>query len=280
MKLIDFTKLSPNHKRMRQTLQAVAIPAFEDNYIWLLHDKTQAIVIDPGDDVPIRESLQALRLNLQAILITHHHHDHVDGVAGLLHHFPHAQVFAPDASDDFSYHFAYQAVREQSNLLMPFELNKNRLHFNVLEVPGHTLDHVAYVLNVQDETWLFCGDTLFGAGCGRLFEGSPTQMLDSLKKLCQLPTQTKVFCTHEYTLKNIQFARQLEPENTALIEREKVTKLLREKNLPSLPSTIALELATNPFLRCQTQTIKRAVQAPQATELEVFTKVRTWRNHF
>lgn len=261
---------------MRETLQVIAIPAFEDNYIWLLHDKMQAIVIDPGDDLPILDTLQTLHLNLQAILITHHHHDHVDGVTGLLKVFPHAQVLAPDSA----YAFAYQAVSEASNILISFGLNKSILHFKVFNVPGHTLDHVAYVLNVQNETWLFCGDTLFGAGCGRLFEGTPAQMLSSLKKLCQLPAPTKVFCTHEYTLKNIQFARQLEPENMALITRENTTKFLREKNLPSLPSTIALELKTNPFLRCEMQTIKNAVQAPQATELEVFAKVRTLRNHF
>lgn len=261
---------------MSESLQVIAIPAFEDNYIWLLHDQTHAIAIDPGDDAPVHATLQALGLTLQAILITHHHHDHVDGVVGLLKNCPNVQIFAPE----FAYNFAFARVSEKSNVQISFGEHKNPLDFKVLDVPGHTLDHVAYVLNVKEETWLFCGDTLFGAGCGRLFEGTSTQMLASLQKLCTLPTETKVFCTHEYTLTNIAFALTLEPDNLALIERQHSTKLLRQNKLPSLPSTLALELATNPFLRCTTPAIQNAVEAAHATELEVFSKIRTLRNHF
>lgn len=261
---------------MSESLQAIAVPAFEDNYIWLLHNQTHAIVIDPGDSAPVLSTLQALHLKLQAILITHHHHDHVDGVSNLQTFFPDVSIFAPD----FPYNFTFEVVSERSSLQIPLGDEKNLLHFSVFEAPGHTLDHVAYVLNIADETWLFCGDTLFGAGCGRLFEGTPAQMLASLKKLCTLPKETKVFCTHEYTLTNIAFALTLEPHNTALLERHNATKLLRQNNLPTLPSTLALEFATNPFLRCHTLAIKQAMGDENATELQVFSQIRALRNHF
>ena len=261
---------------MHETLQVIAVPAFEDNYIWLLHNANQAIVVDPGDETPVLNTLKTLGLTLRAILITHRHSDHIDGVAGLLNHFPNAKVFAPH----FPFTFAYTPVNEGSQVSVAWDKNPAPLTFHVMGVPGHTLDHIAYVLNLPEETWLFCGDTLFGTGCGRLFEGTPTQMLASLKKLCKLPVATKVFCTHEYTLKNIQFARTLDPENAALMTRQSETILLRKKNLPSLPSTLQLELATNPFLRCHTPAIKIAVHLENATELEVFSKVRALRNQF
>jgi hydroxyacylglutathione hydrolase len=260
---------------MCETLQVIAVPAFEDNYIWLLHNSSQAVVVDPGDEVPVLNALKLHGLNLHAMLITHRHHDHIDGVNGLLKHFPDAKIFAPI----FPFNFAYITANESSQITLTLGEN-HKLHFKVLDVPGHTLDHIAYVLNVAEETWLFCGDTLFGAGCGRLFEGTPAQMLASLKKISALPTTTKVFCTHEYTLTNIQFARSLDAENVALKIREAETILLREKNIPSLPSTIQLELATNPFLRCDTQAIKNAMHLENATELEVFSKVRALRNQF
>ncbi len=261
---------------MHETLQVIAVPAFEDNYIWLLHNTSQAIVFDPGDETPVLNTLKTLGLTLQSILITHRHSDHIDGVAGLLNHFPNAGVFAPH----FPFSFGYTPVNEGAQVEIAWRNNGAQLSFHVIDVPGHTLDHVAYVLNLPDETWLFCGDTLFAAGCGRLFEGTPAQMLASLKKICQLPTTTKLFCTHEYTLKNIEFARTLDPENAALKTRQSATILLREKNLPSLPSTMQLELATNPFLRCHIPSIKTAVHLENATELEVFSKVRALRNQF
>lgn len=261
---------------MHETLQVIAVPAFEDNYIWLLHNTSQAIVVDPGDETPVLDTLKKMGLTLQTILITHRHSDHIDGVAGLLHHFPNAKVFAPH----FPFTFIHKPVNEASQVNVAWNNHQAQLTFHVLDVPGHTLDHIAYVLNLPDQMWLFCGDTLFGAGCGRLFEGSPAQMLASLKKLCNLPASTKIFCTHEYTLKNIEFARTVDSENAELRARETETRLLRAKNLPSLPSTLKLELATNPFLRCHVASIKTALHLNNATELEVFTKVRALRNQF
>jgi hydroxyacylglutathione hydrolase len=261
---------------MRETLQVIAIPAFEDNYIWLLHNSTQAIVIDPGDATPVLNALKTLKLHLQAILVTHHHHDHIDGVQALCEKFPNTLVFAPH----FPFNFYYTPVNETSSVKISWGESQSPLHFSVLDVPAHTLDHIAYVLNYNEETWLFCGDTLFGAGCGRLFEGKPAQMLAALNKFCQLPESTKIFCTHEYTLKNIQFACTIEPSNLALNERKLATTALREKNLPSLPSTMQLERATNPFLRCHLPTIKKTLRLENATELEVFTQVRMLRNQY
>ena len=249
-------------------LHILPIAAFDDNYIWLLHNGCDAVVIDPGDAAPVLQVLEKLQLNLTTILITHHHFDHIDGVANLVEHYS-PLVYAPQYEQ---YAFKHHALAEGNEI----ELPKLGLKFKIMWLPGHTLGHIAYV---HDEH-LFCGDTLFGAGCGRLFEGTPAQMLSSLNQLKELNPNTKVYCTHEYTVKNIAFALTLEPENQALIARKNAVEQLRAKNLPSLPSTIDLELKTNPFLRCLQTSIFKNSKAKNADELSVFSAIRAQRNHY
>ena len=251
-----------------QPLQIEPIPAFEDNYIWLLHNTRDAIVIDPGDAAPVLAALKTKKLTLSAILITHHHADHIGGVASLLESYS-VPVYAPSYEQ---FPFNHIAVTEGEII----DLTQFDLKFQVMWLPGHTLGHIAFV----SEAYLFCGDVLFSAGCGRLFEGTPAQMLASLNRLKKLPADTQVYCTHEYTGKNIDFALTLEPENQALFDRKQAVSQLRKDNKPSLPSTIALELSTNPFLRCNQSSIIRHAEVTEADELTVFTKIRLLRNHY
>ncbi|MFM2435402.1 MAG: hypothetical protein RL063_1383, partial [Pseudomonadota bacterium] len=196
------------------------------------------------------------------------------GVTDLLTAYPESQVFAPKLE---AFDFIHQSVSEGDHVILP-ELE---LVLEVLDLPGHTLGHVAYFSQLaNDSPILFCGDTLFGAGCGRLFEGTPAQMLTSLKKLTALPTQTRVYCTHEYTLHNINFALCLEPNNQDLLNRHQSTVAQRNQLLPSLPTTIGLELATNPFLRGHSQEIQATLGIKDASELEVFSITREMRNHY
>jgi len=255
-------------------IQIIPIPAFKDNYIWLVHNGNAGVVIDPGDAQPVISYLKQMGLNLSTILITHHHHDHTGGVTDLLSAYPESQVFAPKLE---AFDFIHQSVSEGDRVILP-ELE---LVLEVLDLPGHTLGHVAYFSQLaNDSPILFCGDTLFGAGCGRLFEGTPAQMLTSLKKLAALPTQTRVYCTHEYTLHNINFALGLEPNNQDLLNRHQSTIAQRNQLLPSLPTTIGLELATNPFLRGHSQEIQKTLGIKDASELEVFSITREMRNHY
>ena len=249
-------------------LHIIPISAFDDNYIWLLHNGRDAVVVDPGDAAPVLRTLKKLQLDLKTILITHHHSDHIHGVPALLERYP-AQVFAPQYEQ---YTFKHQALAEDDVIELP-EFGQK---FKVMWLPGHTLGHIAYV----NDEHLFCGDTLFGAGCGRLFEGTPAQMFNSLNRLKELNASTKVYCTHEYTAKNIAFALTLEPDNQDLIERKNAVQTLRANNLPSLPSTIALELKTNPYLRCNQAAIFKNSHAENADELSVFTTIRALRNHY
>lgn len=258
---------------MSQTLQIIPIPAFKDNYIWLIHDGQAAIVVDPGDALPVMNTLQKLQLNLTDCLVTHHHSDHIGGIHTLQKKHPNMRVWA---SKHQQYDFEYFEINEPDKLSI--KLTNSTLHFTVLDVPGHTLEHIAFY--EPDHDWLFCGDTLFGAGCGRLFEGTPTQMLAALNKLADLPDETQVYCTHEYTEHNLSFALSLEPNAPALLARMQETQAIRAQQKPSLPSTIGLEKATNPFLRCHEPSLKNAIKMPDADALATFTSIRESRNHF
>ncbi len=249
-------------------LNIIPISAFEDNYIWLLHNGRYAVVVDPGDAAPVIDYLKKHDLILSAILITHHHSDHINGVPSLLAHRA-VLVYAPQYED---FNFEHIKLAEGDEVNLP-EIAQN---FSVMWLPGHTLGHIAYV----NDDYLFCGDTLFGAGCGRLFEGTPAQMLASLTRLKMLNSDTQVFCTHEYTSKNIAFALTLEPDNANLLARKQLVQTLRNQHLSSLPSTIALELATNPFLRCDQSNVIKNSYAENQDELSVFTAIRTLRNHY
>ncbi len=258
---------------LKSMLEIFPVPAFADNYIWLLRNGSHAVVVDPGDAAPVIAKLNELSLTLDGILVTHHHADHIGGVDALLQQWP-VPVYAPRHE---LYDFPHIAVEEKS-LVHLASLN---LDLTVMEVPGHTLGHVAY----YGANYLFCGDTLFGGGCGRLFEGTPEQMYHSLQRLARLPTDTAVYCTHEYTEHNLHFASTLEPENEALRKRQKEARQLRAANQPTLPSSIGLELETNPFLRCDQPAIQLAASLnTKATikndTISVFTSIREMRNHY
>lgn len=257
-------------------MKLIAIPAFSDNYLWLLHDTRQAVVVDPGQAEPVLECLREHRLALQTILVTHHHADHVGGVAQL-HSATGARVVGP----------AKEAIPEPVQRLRHGDtVEALGLDFRVLEVPGHTAGHIAYYAECPGEApLLFCGDTLFSGGCGRLFEGTPAQMLASLGALAALPGDTRVCCAHEYTLANLRFARAVEPDNAALAAHQAECEQLRARGLPTLPSTIAVERAINPFLRSRERAVVTSVaaHAPHTDTRDaaaVFGALREWKNQF
>ncbi|HEX8406626.1 MAG TPA: hydroxyacylglutathione hydrolase [Duganella sp.] len=262
-----------------QALSVLTVPAFHDNYLWLIHDGVHAAVVDPGAAKPILAALKTNGLKLTAILLTHHHADHVGGVPELLQHYQ-VPVFGP---------------RNESIATVTLPVGEGKqidvpglpLRLSVLDVPGHTMGHIAYAREPSGDEpgWLFCGDTLFAGGCGRLFEGTPAQMISSLGKLAAMADDTKVYCAHEYTLSNLRFARVVEPDNVALQERVKVETDKREHNLPTVPSTIGIEKATNPFLRYREpaiaeQLIKAGRLDRVETALATFTALRLWKNDF
>ncbi len=257
-------------------LSVLAVPAFNDNYLWLIHDGTHAAVVDPGDAQPVLAALRSRGLTLTAILLTHHHADHIGGVPQLLQHYD-VPVFGP-RHDGIA--VVTHPLGEGDQLTVP------GLHLDLaaLDVPGHTLGHIAYVRNGA-APWLFCGDTLFAGGCGRLFEGTPAQMAASLDKLAALPPATQVFCAHEYTLSNLRFALAVEPSNEALRARVPAEAAKRERGEPTVPSTIALERATNPFIRYRETAIAQQLAqagkvAADAAPVAVFAALREWKNHF
>lgn len=250
------------------------IPAFTDNYIWCLHEAGTAWVVDPGDAVPVIEFIESRQLHLRGILITHHHFDHIGGVGDLRKRFALEAIYGPDNPEIAG---ITHAVREGDTVTVLSH------RFNVLEVPGHTLDHIAYMSTQLQPPALFCGDTLFAAGCGRLFEGSPEQMFASLNKLKKLAPTTRVFCTHEYTQANLRFAKAVEPDNLALKQRAESADDVRANDQPTLPSTLALELATNPFLRTEQPDVRAAALrlSPQSSnEVDIFAAIRRWKDQF
>jgi hydroxyacylglutathione hydrolase len=245
------------------------IPAFKDNYIWLLQRDQRAFVVDPGDAAPVIERLESDDLDLEGILITHHHADHQGGVDALIRRWP-VPVFAP----------ADESITGRSHPLSGGEtIDVLGVPVHVLAVPGHTLGHLAYVAGDR----LFCGDTLFGAGCGRLFEGTPAQMAASLDTLAALPPATRVHCAHEYTEANLRFALAVEPDNPVIRNRMAQVAGLRATGRSTVPSLLAEELATNPFLRCREAAVINAALregAEDASPVSVFAAIRAWRNRF
>jgi len=263
-------------------LQVWPIPAFDDNYIWCIHDGHSALVVDPGDAEPVLQYLKASNLSLHGILITHHHADHTGGVLKLLNALGlEIPVYGPKG-DNIPGRTVIVAQDDKIEIATP------RISLKVFEVPGHTLSHIAYFANMQAnivEPMLFCGDTLFASGCGRLFEGTPTQMSQSLAKFAVLPKNTLVYCTHEYTLSNIRFALAVEPNSQNLIDWADRAKALRNQHLPTLPTTIGQELQVNPFMRCDQPTvIHMAKEVSGQTELptpaHVLAVIRAWKDRF
>lgn len=254
------------------------IPAFTDNYIWAVSTTTDnsVCVVDPGDAAPVIDYLRANALVLTDVFITHHHPDHTGGLATLTDKFA-PRVIGPKHSNIEG---ITQFVSEGD------QVELFGCTFEIMEVPGHTLDHIAYFYpgGASRSPVLFCGDTLFAAGCGRLFEGTPEQMHRSLAKLKQLPAITEVYCTHEYTLANLRFALAADPNNQELVRRIQTEKTKREDSLPTLPSSIELELKTNPFLRCSdpflAQNVRAQLSKQPANEIEVFAALRSWKDRF
>jgi hydroxyacylglutathione hydrolase len=255
-------------------MQLIPIPAFSDNYIWLVHNGQQAIVVDPGDAKPVLQTLEHTGLSLQAILVTHHHADHVGGLAELRDR-TNAKVYGP-AGEDIPQPLQGMSAKDRVQAL--------ELEFTVMDVPGHTAGHIAfYCPDMDGAPLLFCGDTLFSAGCGRLFEGTPAQMLASLDQLAALPANTRVCCTHEYTMSNLRFALAVEPNNPQLLAYSAHCETLRAQDKPTLPSSIGMELAINPFLRSRLPSVKQSVQGLPtgvASEVDVFAALREWKNNF
>jgi len=255
-------------------MKLIPLPAFTDNYIWMLHDGRKAVVVDPGDAQPVWDALASHGLQLSAILVTHHHPDHVGGVDALRNGTG-AVVFGP----------ARERIPEPVQRLQGGDhCDVMGLRFEVLDVPGHTAGHIAYwCADLDGAPLLFCGDTLFSGGCGRLFEGTPAQMLASLDALAALPGATRVCCTHEYTMSNLRFARAVEPHNAALQAYFAHCEALRLRDQPTLPSTLAQELQINPFLRTREPAVMAAARAfdSQADdETRVFAAIRQWKNEF
>ena len=257
------------------------IKAFSDNYIWAITNNAFATLVDPGDASVCIEFLEKNQLILDSILITHHHSDHTGGIKELVEYCQQKQwsltVYGPENEN-----IPHCNVKLNDNSHVV--LNALNIDFQIIDLPGHTAGHIAYFSDVQLTPVLFCGDTLFSGGCGRLFEGTPEQMLNSLTKLATLPDDTQVYCTHEYTQANLGFALTVEPNNQDLIHYANQVEELRSKDQPTIPSTILLEKQINPFLRCNEQSIQTSAQAfsseTQATTQDTFTTIRRWKDQF
>ena len=249
------------------------IPAFDDNYIWLIKDSqsSRCIVVDPGDAAPVLEVIASQNLTIEAIIITHHHNDHIGGVEKLMMDNPETKIFSKEPL------FENANLVDEGDTIAFFD---GRLSFKVWQVAGHTLDHVAYF----NEQMLFCGDTLFSAGCGRVFEGTHQQMFDALSRLASLNEETKVYCAHEYTQNNLIFALHVDPHNMELINYIKSVSKARQQGLATIPTTIKCEKLINPFLRCDQPSLLNSVQnilaKPLTSGESLFKALRLYKDQF
>lgn len=247
------------------------IPAFTDNYIWCIHNDTDAAIVDPGDAAPVIEFLDKNQLNLKAILITHHHADHIGGLKQLVKES--TVVYGPVSN---RIPFITQELEDGSKISLPFF----NMEFEVMHVPGHTREHIAYF----GEGKLFCGDTLFSVGCGRLFEGTPEQMHGVFQRYRALPEETKIYCTHEYTQANLAFAETLTPENAQLQEYKKWVVSQRKAGAPTLPSNISREIKVNPYMRTNEADMIAAIIEQTGlkplNDIEAFAAIRRLKDNF
>lgn len=263
---------------MASHYQVQAIPAFNDNYIWMITQpgNRHCVLVDPGDGDSACRAIKAQDLILSGILVTHRHQDHIGGIDQIIRELPLAEDFTVYGPSREAQEVVTHAVNQGDTVTIPaLDLN-----LTVLEIPGHTLGHIAYV----DQHSLFCGDTLFAGGCGRVFEGTFEQMHHSLQTLAALPASTLVYCAHEYTLANLSFAQAVEPNSQALAKRIEHCQALRQQNKATVPSQIGTELATNPFLRTQEPEVIASASEQHAASLttpaEVFAGLRRWKDNF
>lgn len=252
------------------------VPAFQDNYIWLIQTGAKVAIVDPGDAQPVIATLERDGLRPVAILCTHHHHDHVGGAQELSQRYG-VPVYGPAQE-------SIPSVQRRLDDGDHFEIPELGIGFDVLAIPGHTLGHIAFYSDAGGHGLLFCGDTLFSAGCGRLFEGTAEQMHTSLTRLAALPQDTQVFCGHEYTAANLRFALTVEPDNQDARELTARVRDQTARGQPSLPSSIGLERRINPFLRTAVPSVRQAVAAHEGgaltTEVEIFAALRRWKDGF
>ncbi len=255
-------------------LTITPLPAFKDNYMWLLTRGQDAAIVDPGDAAPVMQALEHQQLRLTAILATHHHADHVGGALALKERYR-APVYGPARE---------KIAAADRPLNGGDQIDVLGARFDVIDIPGHTAGHIAYYAPALKVPALFCGDTLFACGCGRLFEGTPEQMLASLDALAALPPATRVYCGHEYTVANIRFALAVEPDNRDLQSRAALATAMRKRGEPTLPSTIGLELLTNPFMRCDTASVRAAASGLDRgagfARVSTFAAIWRWKDGF
>ena len=253
-------------------LSVEPIKAFTDNYIWLVSTNEGSIVIDPGESKNIQKLIDNKTIDLKGILITHHHYDHTNGLSELVKKNE-LEVYGPVNNIDGINH----------RLNDKDKISIIGIDFDVISIPGHTLDHIGFYSANASNPILFCGDTLFAGGCGRIFEGTYEQMFNALKKITKLPTNTNIYCGHEYTLSNLKFALEADDTNKELIEEFKKVENKINSNIPSLPTTLDKELKVNPFLRCDNINIQNKIIEKfkvSNNELEVFTALRKWKDNF